>query len=199
MTSRSSSAALRIVKTDEAPKSERRASPDFNEYAVTDAGLDALYQRYAPYVAAIATRILGREAEVEDVVQDVFASAVRGLSRREDHRAIKSWLATVTVRRSVRQLRVRSLWSLFDLADEPSYERLADPGAETGERELIEDVYRALDRLPPRQRVPWVLRYVEGESLEQVAVLCGCSLATAKRRIGAAHDRICRQLGGVRQ
>ncbi len=169
-------------------------APD-NEHAVTEPGLDALYARYAPYVAAIATRILGRQAEVEDVVQEVFSLAVGGLRRREDHREIKSWLATVTVRRAVQQLRLRAFWSVFDLADEPSYDTLADPASDSQERELIGDVYRALDRVPPRQRVPWVLRHVEGQSLEQVAERCGCSLATVKRRISAAHDRIRKQLG----
>ena len=196
---------LRIVPPPEAaPELERpegRRSgfspvPEaYDEHAVTEPGLDALYARYAPYVAAIATRILGRQAEVEDVVQEVFSLAVGGLRRREDHREIKSWLATVTVRRAVQQLRLRSLWSVFDLADEPSYEMLADQGSDPQERELVADVYRALDRLPPRQRVPWVLRHVEGQSLEEVAALCGCSLATVKRRIGAAHDRIRKQLG----
>jgi RNA polymerase sigma-70 factor, ECF subfamily len=169
---------------------------DFSEHHVSEPGLDALYARYAPYVAVIATRILGRRAEIEDVVQEVFALAVGGLRRREDHREIKSWLATVTVRRSVQQLRLRALWSVFDLADEASYDTLADSSADAQERELISDVYSALDRLPPRQRVPWALRHIEGQSLEQVAALCGCSLATAKRRIGAAHDRIRKHLAG---
>jgi len=184
------------------PDSERRserpsgiAPAPGSEHFVTEPGLDALYTRYAPYVAAIATRILGRQAEVEDVVQEVFSLAVGGLRRREDHREIKSWLATVTVRRAVQQLRLRALWSVFDLADEPSYDTLADPSSDSQERELISEVYRALDRVPPRQRVPWVLRHVEGQSLEEVARLCDCSLATVKRRIGAAHDRIRKQLG----
>jgi RNA polymerase sigma-70 factor (ECF subfamily) len=196
---------LRIVpppEGDGARDSERQserpsgiAPAPASEHAVTEPGLDALYKRYAPYVAAIATRILGRQAEVEDVVQEVFSLAVGGLRRREDHREIKSWLATVTVRRSVQQLRLRALWSVFDLADEPSYDTLADPGSDSQERELISEVYRALDRVPPRQRVPWVLRHVEGQSLEEVAQLCDCSLATVKRRIGAAHERIRKQLG----
>ncbi|HEY4103100.1 MAG TPA: sigma-70 family RNA polymerase sigma factor [Polyangiaceae bacterium] len=171
---------------------------EFSEHVVTEPGLDALYARYAPYVAAIATRILGRRAEVEDVVQEVFSLAVGGLRRREDHREIKSWLATVTVRRAVQQLRLRAFWSVFDLADEAHYETLADPSADSDESELITDVYRALDRLPPRQRVPWALRHIEGQSLEQVAELCDCSLATAKRRISAAHERIKKYLGGRR-
>jgi RNA polymerase sigma-70 factor (ECF subfamily) len=158
--------------------------------------LEALYARYAPYVAAIGMRILGRESEIEDLVQDVFATAVRGLRRRRNHAEIKRWLATVTVRRSVRRLRVLALWSWMDLDEEPSWERIADPDVGPEERRLVARVYRALDRLPIRDRVAWVLRHVEGESLQQVADLCGCSLATAKRRIARAQDGISAVLEG---
>jgi RNA polymerase sigma-70 factor (ECF subfamily) len=152
--------------------------------------LEVLYQDYAPYVGAVASRLLGRAAEVEDVVQDVFTAAVHGLRRREDALEIKGWLAKVTVRRCVRQLRLRRLWRLVDLDAEPSYERLADPSAGPAERRLVSEVYRALDGVSANERVAWALRYVEGESLEEVARLCDCSLATAKRRISAAHEKI---------
>jgi RNA polymerase sigma-70 factor (ECF subfamily) len=55
-------------------------------------------------------------------------------------------------------------------------------------------VYAVLDALPSDERVAWSLRHVEGERLERVAELCGCSLATAKRRIAAAHQRIAVEL-----
>jgi RNA polymerase sigma-70 factor (ECF subfamily) len=152
--------------------------------------LEAIYERYAAYVGALASRILGRAAEVEDVVQDVFASAVQSLRRRNDVREMKSWLATVTVRRCVRQLRFRRMWAIVDLAADPSYDRLADPGATPDERQLVIEVYRALDHLPARERVPWTLHHVEGETLVDVAALCGCSLATVKRRIAEAQAKI---------
>jgi RNA polymerase sigma-70 factor (ECF subfamily) len=62
----------------------------------------------------------------------------------------------------------------------------------------VAEVYRALDRVPARERVPWTLRYVEGESLEQVAVLCGRSLATTKRCIAEAHQKILMYLAEAR-
>ncbi len=159
-----------------------------------DVPLEEVYQRYAPYVAAIASRILGRVSEVQDVVQDVFATAVHGLRRRDDPKQIKSWLATVTVRRATRQLRTRSVRRLFDPCQVSDYELLADQTAGPEERQLVAEVYRALDKVPARQRVPWVLRNIEGESLQDVADLCGCSLATAKRRVAAAHTTILRHM-----
>jgi RNA polymerase sigma-70 factor (ECF subfamily) len=160
--------------------------------------LETLYERYSSYVAALASRVLGRADEVDDVVQDVFALAVRGLQRREDPREIRGWLAKVAVRRCVRQLRFRRVWSLVDLAPDPSYDRLPDPSAGPEERHLVIEVYRALDGLPSRERVPWTLRNVEGESLDRIAELCGCSLATVKRRIASAHEKLRRRLMGRR-
>jgi RNA polymerase sigma-70 factor (ECF subfamily) len=156
----------------------------------------ALYKEYSRYVATVATRLLGRAGEVEDVVQDVFAVAVRGLRRREHPLEIRAWLARVTVRRCMRQLRFRRIWSLVELAHEPSYDKLADPSAGPDERQLIIEVYRALDGIPAHERVAWSLRHVEGEGLEDIALLCGCSLATAKRRIASAHEKLRGRLRG---
>jgi RNA polymerase sigma-70 factor (ECF subfamily) len=179
------------------PALPARAEAELQWGTSDDIPLDALYARYAPYVAAIAMRILGRESEVEDLVQDVFATAVRGLRRRSNHAEIKRWLATVAVRRSIRRLRLLALWSWMDLDEEPQWERIADPDVAPDERRLIAHVYRALDRLPIRDRVAWVLRHVEGESLQQVAELCGCSLATVKRRIARAQSRISASIAGI--
>jgi RNA polymerase sigma-70 factor (ECF subfamily) len=188
-----SSAALRVVpalgqgQVLDFPKSD---APD----SAADIPIEDLYKRFAPYVAAIASRILGRESEVEDVVQDVFMAALNGLKKRDQMLQAKSWFATVTVRSSMRKLRVRSLWNVFDLAEPPQYERLADAAAGPEERRMVAEVYRALDRVSPKERVAWVLRYVQGESLEDTASLCGCSLATAKRRIAAAQTVVKKRL-----
>jgi len=189
-----SSTALRVV-----PPAEQGQLVDLRPSELpsdADVPLEDLYRRFAPYVAAIASRILGRESEVEDVVQDVFMAALSGLKKRDELLQAKGWFATVTVRSSMRKLRARALWSLFDLAEPPQYERLADPAAGPEERRMLAEVYRALDRVSTKERVAWVLRYVQGESLEQTAALCGCSLATAKRRIAAAHAVVKRRVEG---
>lgn len=198
-----SSAALRVVPGSgqgqlldfpkaEAPSGLSEALPE----SAADISIEDLYKRFAPYVAAIASRILGRESEVEDVVQDVFIAALRGLKKRDQLLQAKSWFATVTVRSSMRKLRVRALWNVFDLAEPPQYERLSDASAGPEERRMIAEVYRALDGVSAKERVAWVLRHVQGESLEETALLCNCSLATAKRRIAAAHAVVKKRLEG---
>jgi RNA polymerase sigma-70 factor (ECF subfamily) len=181
-----SSAALRVVPAGQGQVLDF-PKVDSPPESAADMPLEDLYKRFAPYVAAIASRILGRESEVDDVVQDVFMAALSGLKKRDQLLQAKSWFATVTVRSSMRKLRVRSLWNVFDLAEPPQYERLSDQAAGPEERRMIAEVYRALDEVSAKERVAWVLRHVQGESLEETAVLCECSLATAKRRIAAAH------------
>lgn len=145
--------------------------------------LDALFREHAPYLARIAARLLGNRAEVDDLVQDVFIVAMRGISSLRDPRAARGWLATIAVRRARRALRRRRLRAFLHLEPELDL-RFTGLGPET--QAVLQQVYAHLERLPTNQRLAWSLRYLEGEPLEDVAALCECSLATAKRRIAAA-------------
>jgi RNA polymerase sigma-70 factor (ECF subfamily) len=155
---------------------------------------DELYEGYVRYVAHIGWRLLGREDEVDDLVQDVFLAAHRGVRKLRDPEAIRGWMATVTVRLAKRRLRKRRLMAAVSLDSAPDYLSLADKNASPEHRTLLAQVYRSLDRLPANQRIAWTLRYLEGEQLDTVAQLCKCSLATAKRRIKEAHDALRREV-----
>jgi RNA polymerase sigma-70 factor (ECF subfamily) len=156
--------------------------------------LDGIYREYARYVAAVGVRLLGRDAEIDDLVQEVFTHAVCGLDtgRRPDE--IRAWLATVTVRTARRRLRARRVRDFFGLAPPEDYTRLAACTADPEQRALIARVYALLDRMPVEQRLAWSLRHLEGEALDDVARACDCSLATAKRRISAAEAAIAEAL-----
>jgi RNA polymerase sigma-70 factor (ECF subfamily) len=156
---------------------------------------DSAFRRYSAYVAAIAHRLLGRDDDVDDAVQEVFVAAIRGMHAVRDEHALKAWLACVTVRVAHRKLRSRRMWRFLGLDDSPDYETVADGGASPEQRALLARVYEALDGVPTDARVAWTLRYVEGERLEAVAELCGCSLATAKRRIATAQQQLGKELG----
>ena len=164
-----------------APRAKSEAPP---------ASIEQLYRAHSSYVAGIALRLLGRDAEVDDVVQDVFLSAWKGITALRDPGAVKGWLATVTVRIARRKLRMRRVKQFFRFDDDPQYENVPAPGASAEERVLLAKIYSLLDGLPVDQRLAWTLRYVERQQLEDVAKLCGCSLATAKRRISAAQSAL---------
>src|SRR3954469_4026544 len=148
---------------------------------------DQLYTQHARYVAGLATRVLGRDDEVADVVQDVFLVAHRRMGELRDLEAARAWLGTITVREASRKLRWRRLRRIVGLQRDAAEEIVLDPKATPELRPLAALLYVALDKVAPRDRIAWVLRHLMEEPLDSVAEICGCSLATAKRRIAAAE------------
>ena len=155
---------------------------------------DAIFLRYSPYAAVIAARIMGNEDDVDDIVQDVFIDVHKGLSTLKSALHVKGWVATITVRVCAKRLRLRKLhrflmpaWS--SLSEQEAYE-IPQKGLAPDEQLWLKHIYAVLDTMAIPLRVAWTLRYLQEEKLEQVAKLCGCSLATAKRRIFKAHQMI---------
>lgn len=157
--------------------------------------LDDVYRRYCRYVAAVALRLDGRQTEVDDVVQEVFVEAARGIRGLRDPEAVKGWLATITVRVVRQRLRRRRMRRLFGLDADIDYVDLVDPSASPVDRLLVRAVYRILDEMAVEDRIAFTLHLMEGEKLEDVARLCGCSCSTAKRRIARAQQAIEDRMG----
>jgi RNA polymerase sigma-70 factor (ECF subfamily) len=144
----------------------------------------AIYRRHARYVAGVAFRLMGDEAELDDVVQETFVAASSALASLEDRGALRSWLVTIAVRavskRIARRQRGRWLSSLLGRTQPRS-----TPPAVEGDAYAL---YEALEALSADLRVPWALHAIEGMTLPDVAARCGVSLATVKRRIKEAGE-----------
>lgn len=156
------------------------AARDGNAFAQT-----RLYDRFAPGVRGLLVRLLGPDAELADVLQDTFLSVFRGLPRLDSPYAFTSWLTQVAVmqaRMALRSRRRRWWLELF-----PPDELPEAPAAGTGVvDQALRELYAILDTLPADARLAFSLRFIEGYTLEEVAELCGYSLATAKRRLAEA-------------
>jgi RNA polymerase sigma-70 factor (ECF subfamily) len=158
--------------------------------------LEHVIRAHSTYVARLAYRVLGRDDEVNDLVQDVFVAYLRFHRTIREQDAVKGWLATTVIRMAHKRLRARrfrlKIWLGLE-TDERRHD-LPAPGLSSDDRAAFMSLHRALDRVPPKARIAWVLRYLEQEQLEDVARLCGCSLATTKRRIKLAHGVVQRAL-----
>jgi len=158
--------------------------------------LAKLYAEYARFVGWFASRLLTRPDEVEDIVQEVFLIAATNLEKLTDPPQIRGWLKTVALRRAARKLRWKRVRARFG-APSPATgvdEIVAAPGATPEDRAALSELFAVLDKMPTDLRLAWSLRYMHEETVESVAELCGCSLATAKRRISAAQGRINEEL-----
>jgi RNA polymerase sigma-70 factor (ECF subfamily) len=162
-------------------------------------GIDAptAFEAWSGFVAALAHRLLGADAEVDDVVQDVFLIALDGLGKLRRSEAVRSWLATLTVRTVGRRLRRRKIASFFGIDQLERHEEPSAPSATPEQRQLLRRVYAGLERLPVKERLAWSLHHLEENTLEEVAERCACSLATAKRRIASAQRQLSEELDGL--
>jgi RNA polymerase sigma-70 factor (ECF subfamily) len=150
----------------------------------------ALYQRYARYIAGVVYRLLGVDEALDDMVQETFIDAADGIAKLREPEKVRSWLATIAVRHTKRYLAKK-----ISRRQARAEIRLAEPSSDDPrDREFIQGLYLALDALPVKQRIPWILHRVEGHTLPEVAKMCSISLATTKRRIAAAEERLQRRL-----
>ena len=146
----------------------------------------ALFQRHAPMMNGLAYRLLGRDAEVDDVVQDSFLQALDHLGSLKEPQAFAAWMGAIVVRNVSKLLRRRKLLSRLGLrrADEPiDVDSLVAQNAPPEAVMELRRIYAKIDRMPVDVRVPLLLRRVEGLALEEIAERTGKSLATVKRRI----------------
>lgn len=155
---------------------------------------ELLFRRYVRAVGATALRLLGDKDEADDVVQDTFALAFEQLPQLREAIAFKTWLLRIAVSRVHRVFRRQRLQRLVGMGGDERSAQLAAPSATPEARTELALLDRELRRLPAAERIAWMLRYVEGLELVEVAEACDCSLATAKRRIAAAHARVERHL-----
>jgi RNA polymerase sigma-70 factor (ECF subfamily) len=151
---------------------------------------EAIFRRHVDGVLGLATRMLGRTGEADDVAQDTFAAAFTRLERLDEPERLRSWLFGIAVHRIQRRLRHRR-WLAFFGADVDGglYELAAATASPEvrGELVLVDGI---LAQLPVAERIAWALRHVEGESLGDIAAITGASLATVKRRIAAVEVRM---------
>lgn len=160
---------------------------------------EMLYRRHAGWLLGMTTRLLANHAEAEEVVQDAFVVAFEQMASLREPAAFRGWLGQIAVSLVGRRVRRRRLMRLCGLdrgADDATLASLAAPGARPDQLAELAFVDRVLAGLPARLRLPWALRQVEGLELTEVAAMCGCSLATAKRRIAAVEERVRQHVAG---
>ncbi len=149
-----------------------------------------LYRRHARYVASVIVRLCGDDTELDDIMQDTFVRVAARLDSLRDPSRVRPWIVTIAVRYTSERLEKRRKRGRLRHAIEPHHATVSDPQ----DRARVDELYAALEQVPPKYRVPWMLNRVEGQQLEAVAEACAVSLATVKRRISEAQRRLDRRL-----
>lgn len=152
-----------------------------------------LYLRHVGPITNVVARIVGRLHDAEDIVQDVFVHALRDISTLREPAHFRRWIYRIAVHRSRTYLRRRRVLELVGLdrgGEDASLDRLASADAPPEVRAELALAANALRGASAEERIAFVLHVIEGCSLPEVADAIGASLATAKRRVRSAQDRL---------
>ncbi len=164
---------------------------------------DLLVLRYQHRVAALVRRHLSNEADVEDVTQEVFLRALRGLNRFRGESAFYTWLYRIAINtarnhESAQSRRPRAAEieleeaAVLDTGDQ--LRTSLGPEARTRAEEMSRALRQALADLPDDLCTAITLREFDGLSYEQIAEVMACPLGTVRSRIFRARQALSEQL-----
>jgi RNA polymerase sigma-70 factor (ECF subfamily) len=151
---------------------------------------EALFRRHARMAIGLAHRLLPSDADVDDLVQDVFVSALQRLHTLHNPQAFEAWLGSIVVNAASKRVRRRRLLARLGLAERESIDAdaIVAPTASGETAVELRRVYALLQHLPTEQRVALVLRRVDGMEVPQIAAYMRLSSSTVKRRLKAAEE-----------
>lgn len=147
-----------------------------------------LMERYAPLITAYLRDKTRDVQELEDVVQEVFLEAYRGLGRLRDGRRLGPWLLGISRHKltDTYRARARRQENRTDALDKSEAAQIVDSAADSAEvaqrhqdREALEN---ALNQLDDKFRVVIGLRSMEEKSFPEIARMLAISESAAKMR-----------------
>lgn len=152
---------------------------------------DELYHRFRRVVAANLYRVLGDRGELEDLVQEVFVIAFRGLATFRHEAQLGTWLYRICVNVAFGRMRTRgrrpppiAVADLEAVANQSTAsERPESPERALERREDQARVYAALEQLPPKKRIVLYLHEIEGRDLTEIAYLVDSNPVTVRTRL----------------
>lgn len=149
---------------------------------------DAIYRRHAPDVLRVALRLTARRSDAEDILHDAFVRALERIATLRDAASFPGWVTRIAIQAARMKMRRASMLRRlgFGAPADASLDQLAAEDIDPAMRIELARIAGELERLGSEDRIAWVLRYVEGHELAEIAALTDVSLATVKRRVARA-------------
>jgi RNA polymerase sigma-70 factor (ECF subfamily) len=160
------------------------------------AAFDILIERYRKPLLNVIVRTIGRDADAEDLAQDVFVRVYQAAPRYQPTAKFSTWLYTIARRICLNHARAQTFRRWFSLTgdddsddppNDPPDPHTPDPAMDLERRELQRVVAQAVASLPERLRFAVVLRRYEELSYEDISQILGCSVTAAKLRVHRAN------------
>lgn len=155
-----------------------------------------LVERHRSMVYRVAYQFAGNHHDAEDIAQEVFIKVYRSLDRFRQDAQLTSWLYRIAMNACIDHRRRQSPAASAPFGEEAEHklqntpEDLPGPEARAYASELGGVLESEIARLPPGQRIVFVMRHHQGLKLCEIAEALGLAEGTVKRQLHAAVHRL---------
>jgi RNA polymerase sigma factor (sigma-70 family) len=156
-----------------------------------DAAFSEIHRRFRSALTAFARRMLhGSGHDADDVVQDAFIRAYRGLRVTDRPMALRPWLYMIVRNRALDELRTPQRADAYD--DELRMRAVpdADPAQCCADRDEMRFIVSEIARLPERQRMALVMREFDGRTHAETAEALHTTVPATKSLIIRARSNL---------
>ena len=159
--------------------------------AGSDDAFSVIVTRYREPLLGFAAKLLGgNHADAEDVVQDAFIRALRGLRASDRPMVLRPWLYMIVRNRAYDHIRATKHVEEPERLELVAAPASTEPYLNAAAREELDQVVAELGRLPERQRLALVRRELGGATHRELAGELGTSVAATKSLLVRARQSL---------
>ena len=159
------------------------------------ASFENLVKKYQEEIYYFVLRMVGKPQDAEDVTQMAFVNVFRSLAKFKRQSQFKTWLYKIALNlclNHIKKSKVRETEELdYTMASEDN------PVATVVDKERREELAKAIEELPEKQRLTVVLRTYQDLSYQEVSEVLGCSEGAAKANFHFAVQKLKKKLSKV--
>ncbi len=147
--------------------------------------------KYRKQVYAVAFRFARNHAEADDLTQETFIRAYKGLANFRQEASLKTWLLRICTNLSINMKRSgRISKDSGDAVEDHDHGDQALSESRLLQQERHQELYRAIDKLPPKQKETLLLKTFQDMTCEEVAKIMKCSPGTVKANVFNAVKKL---------
>jgi len=162
-------------------------------------GFTALVDLYQDMVYNTALSIVQNVDDADDIAQEVFVQVYLSVNTFKGESKLSTWIYRITVTKALdhekkkkRKKRFGFIQSLFGGEAEEHHHpvEFEHPGVQLEKKERAAELFKALKKLPDKQRIAFTLHKLEGQSNQEIAEIMNTSLYAVESLMGRAKSNL---------
>ena len=159
--------------------------------------INRLVEDYGKDIYSFCKKLTYNEFDAEELYQDTFLKVMDVADRIDSENNPKSYLISVCIslwnnkkRKYARRNRIAPTEYIDEESKTDIYKSDATPESEILKKELIQFINQAVSELDDKMRIPFILHYNSGMSVENISKIVDCPIGTVKSRLFNARSQI---------